>query len=237
MPHWEEAPGKTQDTLERLCLSAGLGTPRGPSGRAGGNVWGEGDKLIMIKKNLTWKEALRYCRKHHHDLYSVCTEKMQFWVKEMSQNASTEHVGLGLHHTCSLGFWCESSNRTRVRTKSGPNKRTETCLKKWFRYAFKQTLERFVCERRLTSFGGGCPQSDLLLPPRLRRDSLRLTPHRQRRSPATPPSLPPLGGFRPSRAEVVARLYYASGDVARLCCSAVDVAWLCCSAVDVAWLS
>ncbi|KAK3547094.1 hypothetical protein QTP86_011444 [Hemibagrus guttatus] len=43
MPHLEEAPGKTQDTLERLCLSAGLGTPQGPSGRAGGSVWGEGD--------------------------------------------------------------------------------------------------------------------------------------------------------------------------------------------------
>ncbi|KAK3539731.1 hypothetical protein QTP70_012878 [Hemibagrus guttatus] len=42
MPHREEAPGKTQDTLERLCLSAGLGTPRGPSGRVGGSVWGEG---------------------------------------------------------------------------------------------------------------------------------------------------------------------------------------------------
>ncbi|KAK3542076.1 hypothetical protein QTP86_011949 [Hemibagrus guttatus] len=42
MPHREEAPGKTQDTLERLCLSAGLGTPWGPSGGAGGSVWGEG---------------------------------------------------------------------------------------------------------------------------------------------------------------------------------------------------
>ncbi|KAK3527334.1 hypothetical protein QTP86_021953 [Hemibagrus guttatus] len=42
MPHREQAPGKTQDTLERLCLSAGLGTPWGPSGRAGGSVWGEG---------------------------------------------------------------------------------------------------------------------------------------------------------------------------------------------------
>ncbi|KAI3369575.1 hypothetical protein L3Q82_024384 [Scortum barcoo] len=29
MSHREEAPGKTQDTLERLCLSAGLGTPQG----------------------------------------------------------------------------------------------------------------------------------------------------------------------------------------------------------------
>ncbi|KAK3513744.1 hypothetical protein QTP70_028732 [Hemibagrus guttatus] len=45
MPHWEEAPGKTQDTLERLCLSAGLGTPLGPSGRAGGSVWGEGESV------------------------------------------------------------------------------------------------------------------------------------------------------------------------------------------------
>ncbi|KAK3540844.1 hypothetical protein QTP86_002355 [Hemibagrus guttatus] len=75
--------------------------------------------------------------------------------------------------------------------------------------------------RRLTSVGGGWPQSDLLLPPRRRWDSLRLTPHRRRRSPATPPSLPPFEGFRPSRAEVVARLDYASGDVARLCCSAL----------------
>ncbi|XP_061589443.1 uncharacterized protein LOC133454734 [Cololabis saira] len=42
MSHREETPGKTQDTLERLCLSAGLGTPRTPPGRAGGSVWGEG---------------------------------------------------------------------------------------------------------------------------------------------------------------------------------------------------
>ncbi|KAK3505747.1 hypothetical protein QTP70_020379, partial [Hemibagrus guttatus] len=83
----------------------------------------------------------------------------------------------------------------------------------------------------LTSVGRGWPQSDLL---RLCRDSLRLTPHRRRRSPATPPSLPPFGGFRPSRAEVVAQFDYASGNVARCCCSAVDIAWLCCSAVDVA---
>ncbi|KAK3554203.1 hypothetical protein QTP70_020091 [Hemibagrus guttatus] len=48
------------------------------------------------------------------------------------------------------------------------------------------------------------------------------------------PPLPPLGGFWPSRAEVIARLDHASGDVAWLCCSAVDVAQLCCSAVDIA---
>ncbi|KAK3518109.1 hypothetical protein QTP70_033327 [Hemibagrus guttatus] len=37
MPHQQETPGKTQDTLERLCLSADLGTPQNPSGRAGGS--------------------------------------------------------------------------------------------------------------------------------------------------------------------------------------------------------
>ncbi|KAI3357827.1 hypothetical protein L3Q82_016219, partial [Scortum barcoo] len=39
MSHREEALGKTQDTLERLCLSAGLGTPLGSPGIAGGSVW------------------------------------------------------------------------------------------------------------------------------------------------------------------------------------------------------
>ncbi|KAK3544414.1 hypothetical protein QTP86_011154 [Hemibagrus guttatus] len=46
-----------------------------------------------------------------------------------------------------------------------------------------------------------------------------------------PPSLPPCGGLQPSRAEVVAHLDYASGDVTRCCCSAVDVVRFCCSAV------
>ncbi len=34
----EETPGKTQDTLEGLCLPTGLGTPRYPPGGAGGSV-------------------------------------------------------------------------------------------------------------------------------------------------------------------------------------------------------
>ncbi|KAK7925617.1 hypothetical protein WMY93_007927 [Mugilogobius chulae] len=36
MSHWEEAKGKTQDTLEGLCLWTVLGTPWDPPGRAGG---------------------------------------------------------------------------------------------------------------------------------------------------------------------------------------------------------
>ncbi|XP_053472112.1 macrophage mannose receptor 1-like isoform X1 [Ictalurus furcatus] len=63
------------------------------------------NKLILIKQNLTWKEALNYCRNHHYDLVSVRTEEMQLWVKEVVQNTSTEYVWLGLRHTCALGFW------------------------------------------------------------------------------------------------------------------------------------
>ena len=42
MSNREETSGPTQDTLERLSLSAGLGTPRDPPGGAGGNSQGEG---------------------------------------------------------------------------------------------------------------------------------------------------------------------------------------------------
>ncbi|KAK3524693.1 hypothetical protein QTP86_000831 [Hemibagrus guttatus] len=48
MPHRKEAPGQTQEMLERLCLLAGLGTPRGPSRRDGGTVWGEEDEFKLI---------------------------------------------------------------------------------------------------------------------------------------------------------------------------------------------
>lgn len=42
MPNREEALGQTKDMLKRLCLPAGLGTPCGGTGRAGGNWLGRG---------------------------------------------------------------------------------------------------------------------------------------------------------------------------------------------------
>ncbi|XP_053332748.1 macrophage mannose receptor 1-like [Clarias gariepinus] len=65
------------------------------------------NKLVLIKQNLTWREALRYCRNNHYDLVSVLTQEMQVWVKEVAQDASTEHVWLGLRYDCiqSIWFW------------------------------------------------------------------------------------------------------------------------------------
>ncbi|KAI3377851.1 hypothetical protein L3Q82_008989, partial [Scortum barcoo] len=66
MSHREEAPGKTQDTLERLCLSAGLGTSSGAPWKSwrkclGGN-WEVNGQLVM-----PYKTGL-YC--------SLCTSSM-----------------------------------------------------------------------------------------------------------------------------------------------------------------
>lgn len=42
MSHEKESPGQTQDKIERLYLSAGLGTPQCSPGYAGGSGWLEG---------------------------------------------------------------------------------------------------------------------------------------------------------------------------------------------------
>uniref|UniRef100_W5K5J9 C-type lectin domain-containing protein n=1 Tax=Astyanax mexicanus TaxID=7994 RepID=W5K5J9_ASTMX len=63
------------------------------------------DKLILIQENLSWAGALRYCRENHVDLVSVHSEEIQLWVEDVAQKASTDHVWLGLRHTCTLSLW------------------------------------------------------------------------------------------------------------------------------------
>ncbi|XP_049326015.1 C-type mannose receptor 2-like [Astyanax mexicanus] len=63
------------------------------------------NKLILIQQKLSWKGALRYCREKHVDLVSVHSEEIQLWVKDVAQKASTDHVWLGLRHTCALSLW------------------------------------------------------------------------------------------------------------------------------------
>ncbi|XP_067266077.1 macrophage mannose receptor 1-like [Chanodichthys erythropterus] len=63
------------------------------------------DKLILIKENLMWPEALRYCRQNHVDLVSVHSEEIQRRVMNVVQQAFTEAVWLGLHNYCSLNMW------------------------------------------------------------------------------------------------------------------------------------
>ncbi len=65
------------------------------------------DNLVLIRENKTWTEALRYCRERDMDLVSVDSEQMQQRVKIlfMKANASSNHVWLGLRHSCTVGIW------------------------------------------------------------------------------------------------------------------------------------
>ncbi|KAA0721396.1 Collectin-11 Collectin-2 [Triplophysa tibetana] len=63
------------------------------------------DELILIQKNLSWTEAVRYCRENHVDLVSVDSEKIQRWVTAAVHEASTAEVWLGLHYYCLMNLW------------------------------------------------------------------------------------------------------------------------------------
>ncbi|XP_050959504.1 macrophage mannose receptor 1 isoform X1 [Labeo rohita] len=62
-------------------------------------------ELILIKENLTWSEALSYCRQNHVDLVSVHSEEIQRGVMNVVKRASTAAVWLGLHNYCSMNMW------------------------------------------------------------------------------------------------------------------------------------
>ncbi|XP_039507573.1 C-type mannose receptor 2-like [Pimephales promelas] len=63
------------------------------------------DKLVLIRQNLTWTEALKYCREKDMDLVSVDSLEIQLGLENVSSTASTAHVWLGLRHSCVLGLW------------------------------------------------------------------------------------------------------------------------------------
>uniref|UniRef100_A0A8C1V751 Si:dkey-88n24.10 n=1 Tax=Cyprinus carpio TaxID=7962 RepID=A0A8C1V751_CYPCA len=70
------------------------------------------DKLIVIRENLTWSEALRYCRQNHVDLVSVHSEEIQHEVMNVFKWASTAEVWLGLRYSHILGIWYWVSGET-----------------------------------------------------------------------------------------------------------------------------
>ncbi|XP_073725233.1 C-type mannose receptor 2-like [Misgurnus anguillicaudatus] len=63
------------------------------------------DDLILIQMNLSWSEALRYCRENHVDLVSVDSEEIQFMVTKVINQSSTDAVWMGLHYYCQMNLW------------------------------------------------------------------------------------------------------------------------------------
>ncbi|KAL1276598.1 hypothetical protein QQF64_036221 [Cirrhinus molitorella] len=86
------------------------------------------NKLILIKENLTWSEALRYCRQNHVDLVSVHSEEIQRRVMNVVKGASTAAVWLGLHNYCVMNMWLWVSGETVCYHNWAPgNGTTENC--------------------------------------------------------------------------------------------------------------
>ncbi|XP_015243720.1 PREDICTED: lithostathine-1-beta-like, partial [Cyprinodon variegatus] len=63
------------------------------------------DKVILVKENKTWEDALYYCRDHYHDLVTITSLDEQRWIQEKAKKASTDYVWMGLHYACTLDFW------------------------------------------------------------------------------------------------------------------------------------
>nr|XP_004541584.1 macrophage mannose receptor 1 [Maylandia zebra] len=65
---------------------------------------GEGN-MILIQENMTWIEALSYCRKHYFDLVDIKTKNIQDQVAQKAKNATSSYVWLGLRYTVQFNFW------------------------------------------------------------------------------------------------------------------------------------
>ncbi|XP_043952850.1 C-type mannose receptor 2-like [Gambusia affinis] len=63
------------------------------------------DKVILIKENKTWLEALTYCRDHHDDLVTITNMDDQILIQKKAKEASTPFVWLGLYFSCLKNKW------------------------------------------------------------------------------------------------------------------------------------
>ncbi|XP_051555732.1 macrophage mannose receptor 1-like [Myxocyprinus asiaticus] len=105
------APGEASAGNTENCTVISLNEPRGKYQDWHGDqshnypfVCHE-DQLVLIKQNLIWNEALRYCRENHVDLVSVDSQQIQHHVMNVARNASTTAVWMGLRRSCIMGLW------------------------------------------------------------------------------------------------------------------------------------
>ncbi|KAK7944382.1 hypothetical protein WMY93_000110 [Mugilogobius chulae] len=66
-------------------------------------------KMILVRKSLTWEEALDYCEHHHKDLLSVTSRRQHRRAQRLARQAQGEAVWLGAEYTCLLELWMWTS--------------------------------------------------------------------------------------------------------------------------------
>uniref|UniRef100_A0A8C9XC25 Si:dkey-83f18.11 n=1 Tax=Sander lucioperca TaxID=283035 RepID=A0A8C9XC25_SANLU len=87
----------------------------------------DGENMWCIESNMTWVDALYYCRDHYRDLVSIANQDEQLWVQERAKMASTPYVWLGLRYTCTLDFWFWVTDETVRFTNWGPGQSGDDC--------------------------------------------------------------------------------------------------------------
>uniref|UniRef100_A0A3B4H1C8 C-type lectin domain-containing protein n=1 Tax=Pundamilia nyererei TaxID=303518 RepID=A0A3B4H1C8_9CICH len=85
------------------------------------------DKLILIKENKTWEEALDYCRIFHRGLVSITNLQEQGWVQDKAKNGSSPFVWLGLRYSCTLDLWFWINDKVVCYEKWSREGKTEEC--------------------------------------------------------------------------------------------------------------
>ncbi|KTF85384.1 hypothetical protein cypCar_00050230, partial [Cyprinus carpio] len=78
-------------------------------------------KLVLIRENKTWTEALRYCRNISMYLVSVDSEQMQQRVMNVTSSALSDHVWLGLRQSRILGVWFWVNGQTMCYNQWAPD--------------------------------------------------------------------------------------------------------------------
>ncbi|XP_022624195.1 C-type mannose receptor 2-like [Seriola dumerili] len=81
--------------------------------------------LILVQQNMTWIEAMSYCREHHIDLIHISSKDIQEKVAEKTKNATSTHVWLGLRYTCNFNFWFWTSSTTGCYQNWAPGQGSE----------------------------------------------------------------------------------------------------------------
>uniref|UniRef100_A0A3P8P7R9 C-type lectin domain-containing protein n=1 Tax=Astatotilapia calliptera TaxID=8154 RepID=A0A3P8P7R9_ASTCA len=61
-------------------------------------------RAIVVEEELTWEEALDYCREHHDDLASVASETEML---ELPKHNTTEHIWIGLRFLSRDWLWMD----------------------------------------------------------------------------------------------------------------------------------
>ncbi|XP_067378789.1 macrophage mannose receptor 1-like [Channa argus] len=85
------------------------------------------ENVILINQNMTWVEALSYCRENHQDLVSIINPQQQKWVQEATKNANSPYVWLGLRYSCTLDFWFWVTDNRVNYTNWAPNGKSDDC--------------------------------------------------------------------------------------------------------------